>query len=122
MGYELRVEREKPLAYAELTAALTPAGYALRGSEEAGQVIARHGDAEHVIAEWRDRLWGEPLSDWQVAQLAKLADALAARLVGEDGEVYAIRDGMVEQVNGGVSYAFGKLADILSAGPAQWSE
>ncbi|MDF5755513.1 hypothetical protein [Spongiactinospora sp. TRM90649] len=122
MGYELRVERERPLAHAELAAALTPAGYALRGSQEQGEVVVRHEGDEHVIATWRGRLAGEPLSDWQVAQLARMAGLLGARLIGEDGEVYAIRDGVVEQTNKDASYVFGKVEEILSAGPAQWSK
>ncbi|MCG5216636.1 hypothetical protein [Streptosporangium sp. KLBMP 9127] len=121
MGYELRVERESPLAYAELTTVLAKAGFELRGSHEAAEVLARHGETAHVVASWQGRLSGQPGSDWQVAQLARLCELAGARLVGEDGEVYAIRDGIVEQVNGGSSYEFGKVAEILSTGPTQWS-
>ncbi|GAA5083402.1 hypothetical protein HNP84_003612 [Thermocatellispora tengchongensis] len=121
MGYELRVERESPLAFAELAGTIARAGFELRGSQESGEVVARHGDTAHAVAIWRGRLYGEPASDWQVAQLAVLSQTLGARLVGEDGEVYAIRDGIVEQVNGGAGYEFGKLEEILAAGPAQWS-
>lgn len=122
MGYELRVHREPPLAYAELTeAAGAGAGFALRGTAETGEVLARHGDAEHRVATWQGRLYGRPASDWEVAQLARLADLLGARLVGEDGERYGVRDGIVEQVNGDTTYEFGKLEEILDAGPAQWS-
>ncbi|GGL08818.1 hypothetical protein Sme01_12590 [Sphaerisporangium melleum] len=123
MGYELRVQRESPLAYAELSAVTAPVdtGLELRGTPEAGQVFARHGESEHAIAIWQGRLYGEPTSDWQVAQLARLAAMLGGRLAGEDGETYVIRDGIVEQVSGETTYEFGKLEEILSLGPAQWS-
>ncbi|WP_248963675.1 hypothetical protein [Sphaerisporangium perillae] len=123
MGYELRVQRESPLAYAELTkvTASADAGLELRGTPEDGAVFARHGDAEHAIAIWRGRLFGEPTSDWQVAQLARLAGLIGGSLVGEDGETYGIREGIVEQVNGEATYEFGKVEEILSLGPAQWS-
>ncbi|MEO3813775.1 hypothetical protein ABGB17_32670 [Sphaerisporangium sp. B11E5] len=122
MGYELRVHREPPLAYAELTAATGgDAGFVVRGTAEAGEVLARHGDGERPVATWQGRLFGCPASDWEVAQLARLAGLLGAGLVGEDGERYGIRGGIVEQVNGGTTYEFGKLEEILDAGPAQWS-
>ncbi len=123
MGYELRVQRESPLAYAELTKATASAdaGLELRGTPEAGEVFARHGDGEYAIATWQGRLYGKPTSDWEVAQLARLAGMLGGSLVGEDGESYGIRDGIVEQVNGDAAYEFGKLEEILSLGPAQWS-
>lgn len=121
MGYELRVERESPLAYAELADAITKAGFELRGSAEDGEIIARHGDTAHPVATWRGRLYGEPVSDWQVAQLARLSGTVGGRLVGEDGEVYMIRDGIVEQVSGDSRYEFGKLEEILAAAPEQWS-
>jgi hypothetical protein len=123
MGYELRVERESPLSYAELASAtVAEAGFGLRGSQESGEIIARHGDHVHRIAVWNGRLAGEPTSDWQVAQLARLAELFGARLAGEDGEAYGIRDGIVEQVNGSSGYEFGKLDEILADGPADWSE
>ncbi|GAA3822758.1 hypothetical protein GCM10022226_49040 [Sphaerisporangium flaviroseum] len=123
MGYELRVQRESPLAYAELTQVTGPAdaGLELRGSPETGEVFARHGDAEFAVATWQGRLYGKPASDWEVAHLARLADMVGGRLVGEDGEAYGIRDGIVEQVNGDATYEFGKLEEILSLGPAPWS-
>lgn len=121
MGYELRVERESPLAYADLTEAVAEAGFELRGSAEHGEVIARHEDTAHLVAIWRGRLYGEPASDWQVAQLARLSATLDAQLVGEDGEIYAIRDGIVEQRSGDTCYEFGKVEEILSTAPVQWS-
>ncbi|MBP2707616.1 hypothetical protein JOL79_27925 [Microbispora sp. RL4-1S] len=122
MGYELRVERDAPLAYAELANVVSAeAGFELRGSHEAGEVVARHGDALHHVAAWSGRLIGTPGSDWQVAQLARLTDVIGARLVGEDGEVYGIRNGIVEQINGSASYEFGKLEEIIAAGPTEWS-
>ncbi|MBO4270698.1 hypothetical protein [Microbispora triticiradicis] len=120
MGYELRVERDAPLAYAELANVSAQAGFELRGSHEAGEVLARHGDSEHRIATWSGRLVGQPGSDWQVAQLARLTDLMGARLVGEDGEAYGIRNGVVEQINGAATYEFGKLEEIIAAGPADW--
>ncbi|WP_182883428.1 hypothetical protein [Microbispora sp. H10949] len=120
MGYELRVERDAPLAYAELANVTAQAGFELRGSHEAGEVLARHGDSEHRIATWSGRLAGQPGSDWQVAQLARLTDLMGARLVGEDGEAYGIRNGVVEQINGAATYEFGKLEEIIAAGPTDW--
>jgi hypothetical protein len=123
MGYELRVERESPLAYAELAGAtVAEAGFGLRGSPESGEVVARHADDVHKVAAWSGKLSGQPTSDWQVAQLARLSELLGARLVGEDGETYSIRDGIVEQVNGSAGYEFGKLDEILANGPTAWSE
>ena len=49
--------------------------------------------------------------------MARVAALLGARLVGEDSESYAIRDGLVEQINGSTAYEFGKLGEILAAGP-----
>ncbi len=122
MGYELRVERESPLAYAELASVVSAeAGFELRGSHEAGEVFARHGDSVHPVATWSGRLIGKPGSDWQVAQLARLSELVGARLVGEDGEAYGIRNGIVEQINGSSSFEFGKLDEIIAAGPAEWS-
>jgi hypothetical protein len=122
MGYELRVERDAPLAYAELASVVSAeAGFELRGSQEAGEVVARHGDIAHHVAAWSGRLAGQPSSDWQVAQLARLTDLVGARLVGEDGEAYAIRDGILEQVNGSSNFEFGKLEEIIDAGPTEWS-
>jgi hypothetical protein len=121
MGYELRVERPSPFSYAELTATLGPAGFEFRGSPEVADVLARHGAIAHVVAHWRGGLTGEPGSDWQVAQLARLSTMLRARLVGEDGEAYTIRGGVVEQVNGSGRYEFGRLDEILAAGPKAWS-
>ncbi|WP_093170466.1 hypothetical protein [Sinosporangium album] len=120
MGYELRVERQAPLPYAELASTVSPVGFELRGTQQVGEVVARHREAAHTIGTWDGRLVGRPESDWQVAQLALLADALGARLVGEDGEVYAIRDGILETVNGGTVHEFGKLDEILDIGPAAW--
>jgi hypothetical protein len=122
MGYELRVERESPLAYAELANALARAGFELRGSPEAAEIVAPHQSGWHAVAGWQGRLTGQPASDWQVAQFARLCELIGGRLVGEDGEVYRIRDGIVEQMNGGATYEFGKVEEILSAGPAQWSQ
>ncbi|SNT54981.1 hypothetical protein SAMN05216276_106040 [Streptosporangium subroseum] len=121
MGYELRVERPAPLGFAELATVLGQAGFEFRGSQEAGEVLARHGDEIHAVADWNGRLSGTPDSDWQVAQMARVSSLLGARLVGEDGESYAIRDGLVEQLNGSAAYEFGKLGEILSAGPTLWS-
>ncbi|MFF5206866.1 hypothetical protein [Streptosporangium sp. NPDC000396] len=121
MGYELRMERPAPLTFAELATVLGQAGFEFRGSQESGEVLGRHGDGVHAIAVWNGNLSGTPASDWQVAQLARMAALLSARLVGEDGESYALRDGMVEQLNGSTAYEFGKLDEILAAGPALWS-
>lgn len=118
MGYELRVVRESPLAFAELAKAIAPAGFELRGTDE---IVAGHGGELHAVARWRDQLVGEPGSDWQVAQLLRLSSALGARLVGEDGEVYALRDGVMEvETPGGVT-ELGKFEEIVEAGPAAWS-
>lgn len=129
MGYELRVERDSPLAYAELAEpSVAEAGFAVRGSQESGEIIARHESEVHTVAAWQQAaadggtVSGEPLSDWQVAQLVRLSDALGGRLVGEDGEIYRVRDGVVEQVSGSTVFEFGKMEEILAAGPAQWSE
>jgi hypothetical protein len=123
VGYELRVQRPSPLTYAELTqlTASADAGLALRGTPDAGEVVARHGATEHTVAIWRGRLYGQPTSDWHVAQLVRLAAMLGGHLVGEDGELYGIRNGVVEQVNGGSAYEFGKLDEIFSSGPVQWT-
>lgn len=122
MGYELRVERESPLDYAELARVLTAeAGYELRGSPESGEVVASAGDTAHTVATWNGRLAGAPVSDWHVAQLARLAALLGGRLVGEDGEVYGIRVGILEQVHGSSTFEFGKLDEIIAAGPELWS-
>ncbi|KAB8183320.1 hypothetical protein FH608_049250 [Nonomuraea phyllanthi] len=118
MGYELRVVRESPLAFAELAKAIAPAGFELRGSDE---ITAAHGGGTHVVARWRGQLVGEPGSDWQVAQLLRLSSALGARLVGEDGEVYALRDGVIEVVTGDDAMEIGKFAEIIDAGPAAWT-
>ncbi|GIH77439.1 hypothetical protein [Planobispora longispora] len=121
MGYELRIERPAPLSFAELANVLGRAGFEFRGSQEEGEVLARYGDAVHAIAVWNGALTGAPGSDWQVAQLARVSGLLGARLVGEDGESYAIRDGVVEQHSGSAAYEFGKLDEILAAGPAAWT-
>nr|BFE83362.1 hypothetical protein GCM10020093_059630 [Planobispora longispora] len=115
MGYELRIERPAPLSFAELANVLGRAGFEFRGSQEEGEVLARYGDAVHAIAVWNGALTGAPGSDWQVAQLARVSGLLGARLVGEDGESYAIRDGVVEQHSGSAAYEFGKLDEILAA-------
>ncbi|GAA3682528.1 hypothetical protein GCM10022224_053670 [Nonomuraea antimicrobica] len=118
MGYELRVVRESPLAFAELARAIAPAGFELRESEE---IVAGHAGGTHPVARWRGQLIGEPGSDWQVAQLLRLSAALGARLVGEDGEVYALRDGVIEVTSGGGVFEIGKFDEIIDAGPAAWS-
>ncbi|GAA1666198.1 hypothetical protein AB0C27_37970 [Nonomuraea sp. NPDC048882] len=118
MGYELRVVRESPLAFAELAKAIAPAGFELRGSEE---IVAGHGGGTHAVARWHGQLVGEPGSDWQVAQLLRLATALGARLMGEDGEVYALRDGVIEVSTGGSVVEIGKFEEIIDAGPSAWS-
>lgn len=124
MGYELRVERESPLDYAELARVLDgEAGYELRGSPESGEVVASAGDAAHTVATWNGahgRLSGTPVSDWHVAQLARVAELLGGRLVGEDGEEYGIRVGILEQVHGSTVFEFGKLDEIIAAGPEPW--
>ncbi|MEV0623829.1 hypothetical protein AB0I81_61660 [Nonomuraea sp. NPDC050404] len=118
MGYELRVVRESPLAFAELAKAIAPAGFELRGSEE---IVIGHGGGMHPVARWQGQLVGEPGSDWQVAQLLRLATALGARLVGEDGEVYVLRDGLIEVAQAGSVVEIGKFEEIVNAGPAAWS-
>ncbi|GAA4522355.1 MULTISPECIES: hypothetical protein [Nonomuraea] len=118
MGYELRVVRESPIALADLAKAIEPAGFELRGSEE---IVARHGDGAHAVGAWRGQVVGEPGSDWQVAQLVRLSAALGARLVGEDGEVYALRDGAVEVLAEGLATELGRLDEMLRAGPAAWT-
>ncbi|GAA3129785.1 hypothetical protein GCM10010466_20660 [Planomonospora alba] len=121
MGYELRVERPAPLTFAELANVLGRAGFEFRGSQEEGEVLARHGDGIHPVAVWDGALSGTPGSDWQVAQLVRVSALLGAELVGEDGESYTVRDGVVEQVNGAASHEFGRIDEILAAGPAVWS-
>ncbi|MFI7617897.1 hypothetical protein E1286_12240 [Nonomuraea terrae] len=118
MGYELRVVRESPLAFAELAKAIAPAGFELRGSDE---IVIGHGGDVHPVARWRDQLVGEPGSDWQVAQLLRLSTALGARLVGEDGEVYTLRDGVMEVEAAGAVTELGKFGEIIDAGPTAWS-
>ncbi|MFB4279460.1 MULTISPECIES: hypothetical protein [unclassified Nonomuraea] len=118
MGYELRVVRESPLAFAELAKAIAPAGFELRGSDE---IVAGHAGGRHAVARWEGHLVGEPGSDWQLAQLLRLSTALGARLVGEDGEVYALRDGIIEVATAGTVMEIGKLHEIIDAGPAAWS-
>ncbi|MFG1700715.1 hypothetical protein [Nonomuraea sp. NPDC049309] len=118
MGYELRVVRESPLAFAELAKAIAPAGFELHGSDE---IVAGHGDAKHTVARWQGQVVGEPGSDWQVAQLLRLSTALGARLVGEDGEVYSLRDGVMEVATGDSVMELGKFDEIIEAGPAAWS-
>ncbi|MDH2429824.1 hypothetical protein [Sphaerisporangium sp. TRM90804] len=118
----MRVQRESPLAYAELARVTSAAGtgLSLRGTPESGEVVARHGDAEYAVAVWQGRLYGKPASDWEVAHLARLAGALGAGLVGEDGETYGVRDGVLEQAGGASPYEFGKVDDIIATGPARW--
>ncbi|MFI7707159.1 hypothetical protein [Nonomuraea sp. NPDC049480] len=118
MGYELRVVRESPLAFAELARAIAPAGFELRGPDE---IVTGHRGGAHPVARWDGRLVGEPGSDWQVAQLLRLSVALGARLVGEDGEVYALRDGVIEVEAGGGVVEIGKFDEIIDAGPAAWT-
>ncbi|MER7501866.1 hypothetical protein AB0L05_01320 [Nonomuraea pusilla] len=118
MGYELRVVHEAPLAFAEVAKAIAPAGFELSGADE---IVARHGAAAHGVARWRGQVIGEPGSDWQVAQLVRLTHLLGARLVGEDGEVYVLRDGVVEVFAGGGVTELGKLDEMIEAGPAAWS-
>ncbi|GII80270.1 hypothetical protein Sru01_52520 [Sphaerisporangium rufum] len=121
MGYELRVDRDTPVAYADLTRVSAGVGLLVRGTAENGEVVARYGDREHPVAVWAGRLYGTPTSDWAVAQLARLAGLLGGRLVGEDGEAYLVRDGVVAQVNGDTTYEFGRLEELLALGPAQWT-
>ncbi|HEX4817714.1 MAG TPA: hypothetical protein VFV66_33660 [Nonomuraea sp.] len=118
MGYELRVVRDSPLAYADLVRAIAPAGFELRESDE---IVTGHAGGAHLVARWDGQLVGEPGSDWQVAQLLRLATALGARLVGEDGEVYTLRDGIVEVDAGGEVAEIGKLHEMIDAGPSAWS-
>lgn len=117
MGYELRVVRESPLAFTELAKAIAPAGFELSGSEE---IVARHGGGAHLVGRWRGGVVGEPGSDWQVAQLVRLSSVLGGRLVGEDGEVYSLTDGVVEVMSGGAAMEIGKFDEIIQAGPATW--
>ncbi|NUO96817.1 MAG: hypothetical protein HOV96_31825 [Nonomuraea sp.] len=122
MGYELRVVRESPLAFAELAKAIAPAGFELRGSAgEAEEIVAGHDGGKHAVAHWRGQIVGEPGSDWQVAQLLRLSAALGGRLVGEDGEVYTLRDGVMEVLSGGTAMEIGKFDEIIDAGPAAWT-
>ncbi|MEV0350963.1 hypothetical protein AB0H88_34705 [Nonomuraea sp. NPDC050680] len=118
MGYELRVVREAPLAFSELAKAIAPAGFGLRGPDE---IVTGHAGDTHVVGHWRDQVIGEPGSDWQVAQLVLLAAALGARLVGEDGESYTLRDGIVELVAGGSVVEIGKFHEMIEAGPDAWT-
>ncbi|MFD1940283.1 MULTISPECIES: hypothetical protein [Nonomuraea] len=111
MSYELHVERESPLAFAELARAMAPAGFSLR---EPGEILA--GEERRPVAHWRDRVVGTPASDWDVAQLVRLAAAVGGRLRGEDGEHYYLRDGVIE-VDGD---AIGKIDEILREGPSAW--
>jgi hypothetical protein len=121
MGYELRVERDSPLAYAELASVVAAEdGFELRGSHAAGELFARHAESLHYVATWSGKLIGQPGSDWQVAQLVVLSDLVGARLVGEDGESYGVMDGIVEQIHGSSRFEFGKLEEIIAGGPAQW--
>ncbi|WP_344480201.1 hypothetical protein [Nonomuraea monospora] len=122
MGYELRVVRESPLAFAELAKAIAPAGFELRDSEE---IVTGHRGGVHAVARWQGQLVGEPGSDWQVAQLLRLSTALGGRLVGEDGEEYLLNEGVIEvSAAGGIAagtVAIGKFEEIIDAGPAAWS-
>ncbi|NUR91838.1 MAG: hypothetical protein HOY71_47840 [Nonomuraea sp.] len=113
MGYELRVVREAPLAPADLAKAIAPAGFQLRGSEE---ILA----GDHRVGTWHGQIVGEPDSDWHLAQLLRLAAAVGGRLVGEDGESYGVRDGVIEVVADGVATEVGKFDQIVEAGPASW--
>ncbi|MDF2705308.1 MAG: hypothetical protein K0R62_960 [Nonomuraea muscovyensis] len=118
MGYELRVVRQAPIAFADLAKAIVPAGFEL---DESYEIVARHGGAAHTVGRWREQVVGEPGSDWQVAQLVRLAAVLGARLVGEDGESYAVRDGVVEVWTGDSAMEIGKFDEIIEAGPAAWT-
>jgi hypothetical protein len=117
MGYELRVIRDSPLALAELARAIAPAGFELGASEE---IVARHRDTAHTVGRWRGQIVGEPDSDWHVAQLVRLSTVVGGRLVGEDGEVYLLTDGVVELVSGHTATEVGKFDVIIEAGPAAW--
>ncbi|GAA2831445.1 hypothetical protein [Nonomuraea rubra] len=118
MGYELRVVRESPLAFAELAKAIAPAGFELRGSEE---IVIGHAGGLHTVARWQGQLVGEPGSDWQVAQLLRLSTALGGRLMGEDGEEYTLNEGVIEVSAAGGVVEIGKFEEIIDAGPAAWS-
>ncbi|MEV0591506.1 hypothetical protein [Nonomuraea cavernae] len=117
MGYELRVVREAPIAFPDLAKAISPAGFELRETHE---IVARHGGGTHAVGRWQGQLVGEPGSDWQVAQLVRVATLLGARLVGEDGEIYALRDGVLEVLADGTAMEMGKFDEIIEAGPAEW--
>jgi len=122
MGYELRVVRESPLAFGELARAIAPAGFELRASDGGwDEIVTRHGAATHAVGAWRGQVIGEPGSDWQVAQLVRLATALGARLIGEDGELYMLREGVVEVLTGGTAMELGRLHEMIEAGPAAWT-
>jgi hypothetical protein len=118
MGYALRVVRETPLAFDELARAIAPIGFKVSRS---GHVVAGHAGTAHAVARWDGGLVGEPGTDWHVAQLLRLSAALRARLVGEDGEVYTLRDGVIEVDAGGGVVQIGKLDEIIDAGPAAWT-
>ncbi|MEW9553443.1 hypothetical protein [Nonomuraea sp. NPDC050783] len=118
MGYELRVVRESPLAFAELAKAIAPAGFELRASDE---IVTGHAGGTYQVGRWDGQVVGEPGSDWQVAQLLRLSAALGARLVGEDGEVYTLRDGVMEVESGGGVTELGKFEEAIDAGPAAWT-
>ena len=118
MGYELRVERESPLVFSETAKAVTPAGFELR---ETGEILARHVGGARPVANWGDPVIGVPGNDWEVAQLVLLSQALGGRLTGEDGELYTLRDGMIEVVAGGDAMPIGAFDEIMAKGPADWS-
>lgn len=113
MGYELRVVRESPLAFAEVAKAIARAGFELRGSDE---IVA----GDHRIGTWRGQVVGAPDSDWHLAQLLRLAAAVGGKLMGEDGESYGVRDGVIEVVADGVAMEVGKFDQIVEAGPESW--
>src|SRR5690606_32869171 len=117
MGYELRVVRESPIALADLAKAVERAGFELRESDE---IVARHGDGAHPVGAWRGEVVGEPGSDWQVAQLVRLSAALGGRLVGEDGEVYALRGGAAGVLSDGAANGLGTVFVARLAVPGQW--
>jgi hypothetical protein len=56
-----------------------------------------------------------------VAQLVRLSAVLGARLMGEDGEMYTLRDGVIEVLSGGDAMVIGKFDEIIEAGPAAWT-
>ncbi|RJL33499.1 hypothetical protein [Bailinhaonella thermotolerans] len=121
MGYELRLERDQPLTVDEVSRVLETEGD-LSFLESRDVVVDGN-----VVARWSGdpgsgKLAGQPSSDWHVAWLARLADVFGARLTGEDGEVYTIRDGIVEQRSNGKVHEFGKLEEILAAGLVEWNE